>query len=405
MAALVRLFDTYQEIQQAVIQKPTTEEIDQVVCESLVESDWYAVAWVCNVSLANDEIHPRAAAGGSGELIDEMSFDADAEVGVLGRATIAAASSGEIRAVHVDPGSDQLEALPGFTRGQEYRWVIAIPLTFEGVRYGVLTTCSTRENVFEDHERTALKGLGRTVGHAINATRWKQAFVGDNFIGLDIWLPDMINLLGLSDNHGSSDYAITVEGMIPVGTSRVVQYLAVTGLSPESFREAMTEMNGVETVRQIDNDGDNTRFEVTYDDFPMTSTLTSYGGRIKTVHFDVPDLHITVALPLTVDVRQLFEALQSDVPDLKLGAQRTVHRDQTNTASCHNEFEEDLTDRQRTAVLTAFHAGYFEWPRESTAEEVATTLNISSPTFHYHLRLAQRKILSKIFECEQQFEQ
>ena len=32
--------------------------------------------------------------------------------------------------------------------------------------------------------------------------------------------------------------------------------------------------------------------------------------------------------------------------------------------------ETDMTDRQREALEAAFRAGYFDWPRDSTAEEV-----------------------------------
>jgi len=57
-----------------------------------------------------------------------------------------------------------------------------------------------------------------------------------------------------------------------------------------------------------------------------------------------------------------------------------------------------LTERQRDVLEAAYEAGYFEWPRESTAEEVADSLDIASPTLHSHLRKAENHILTAFFE-------
>ena len=57
-----------------------------------------------------------------------------------------------------------------------------------------------------------------------------------------------------------------------------------------------------------------------------------------------------------------------------------------------------LTDRQHQAVETAYRAGYFEWPRENTAQEVAESMGISSPTLHRHLRKAQNELLTEFLD-------
>lgn len=55
-----------------------------------------------------------------------------------------------------------------------------------------------------------------------------------------------------------------------------------------------------------------------------------------------------------------------------------------------------LTDRQREVLQTAYREGYFEYPRESNATEVAEKLDISLSTFMTHLVSAQSKILSEL---------
>lgn len=67
-------------------------------------------------------------------------------------------------------------------------------------------------------------------------------------------------------------------------------------------------------------------------------------------------------------------------------------------AGIPGEDVEDLTDRQREVVETAYRAGYFDWPRDSTAEEVADSLDIAAPTFHAHLRKAESSLLDGLFD-------
>lgn len=57
-----------------------------------------------------------------------------------------------------------------------------------------------------------------------------------------------------------------------------------------------------------------------------------------------------------------------------------------------------LTDRQLEVVETAHEMGYFAYPRESNAAEIAESLDITTPTFTEHLATAQRKFLDQLFD-------
>ncbi|MFC7028414.1 helix-turn-helix domain-containing protein [Halomicroarcula sp. GCM10025710] len=48
-------------------------------------------------------------------------------------------------------------------------------------------------------------------------------------------------------------------------------------------------------------------------------------------------------------------------------------------------------------LTAAFHAGFFEWPRDVTGEDLAASLDVSPPTVHQHLRKAQRKVFAALF--------
>jgi predicted DNA binding protein len=61
---------------------------------------------------------------------------------------------------------------------------------------------------------------------------------------------------------------------------------------------------------------------------------------------------------------------------------------------------EELTERQRTAIELAYFAGFFEWPRVSSGEDIAESMGVSAPTFHQHARKAQRKVFQALFDPE-----
>jgi len=58
-----------------------------------------------------------------------------------------------------------------------------------------------------------------------------------------------------------------------------------------------------------------------------------------------------------------------------------------------DERERHLSPRQREALALARERGYYEWPREVTAGELATELGVAKTTFLEHLRRAESKLL------------
>ena len=57
-----------------------------------------------------------------------------------------------------------------------------------------------------------------------------------------------------------------------------------------------------------------------------------------------------------------------------------------------------LTDRQREVLQRAHQMGYFDYPPEASAAEVADSLDIAPTTFTEHLAAAQQKLLSDLLD-------
>lgn len=81
------------------------------------------------------------------------------------------------------------------------------------------------------------------------------------------------------------------------------------------------------------------------------------------------------------DLRNIMTELQS-VGDTTLGKLVPV-----------GEPTSRLTERQQSAILLALDRGYYAWPREVEARELAEELDIAHSTFLEHLRKAERKLL------------
>jgi len=57
---------------------------------------------------------------------------------------------------------------------------------------------------------------------------------------------------------------------------------------------------------------------------------------------------------------------------------------------------DELTDRQREVVETAWELGYYEVPRAVSAEEIAAELELDSSTVNEHLQRAERNLLGQL---------
>jgi DNA-binding CsgD family transcriptional regulator len=57
---------------------------------------------------------------------------------------------------------------------------------------------------------------------------------------------------------------------------------------------------------------------------------------------------------------------------------------------------DDLTDRQREVIERAWEMGYYEVPKESSANEIADDLELDSSTVNEHLQRAERNLLKQL---------
>jgi PAS domain-containing protein len=106
--------------------------------------------------------------------------------------------------------------------------------------------------------------------------------------------------------------------------------------------------------------------------------------------------HMTIQVPPGDGVRQVLDTVQEAYPDAEMVTRRQTTRDTGIDQNKMLELSETLTDRQLAVLRAAYHAGFFEWPRDASGEEVAESLDVAAPTFHQHLRKAEQKVFDLI---------
>jgi predicted DNA binding protein len=128
----------------------------------------------------------------------------------------------------------------------------------------------------------------------------------------------------------------------------------------------------------------------------VLSTLASVGGAVEEAVIEGGDFRMTIHHSPGVDARRVTDVVQDAYPEATLLKRHQLTRPDGIADRVRHALGTELTDRQRTTLEAAYYAGFFEWPRDVTGEEVADSLDVSPPTFHQHLRTAERKLLDSL---------
>ena len=392
LAVLNSITEVVLGITDSVIDRTTREEIEQAVCDALAAADTYEFAWLAEVDSTTDTLRPRASAGTRG-YADRVTISMDPDDPRSegpGATAIRERETQVVRDVFSDPAFEpwrEAAAEFGFTS------VASIPVVHEGTVYGVLGVYSDRPEAFDTAERNVISRLGEIVGHAIAAVERKRALMSDELVELELRITDVLSALGATVEMPGE---VTLDYTIPVDDDEFLVYGTAT---PEAI-DTMTGLVGTiphwEAIT-VRSRGDPTRFELRMTDPPLLSVVADAGGYIDAAVIADGDYRVTVHLPPSADVRRVLDAVEAAYPETEMLSRRQITRSGDDPHLVQRRLVGELTDRQRAALDTAYHAGYFDWPRETDGAEVAESLGVAPTTFHQHLRKAERKVLESLY--------
>jgi PAS domain S-box-containing protein len=392
--ALNEINEVVREVTDAVLNESTRGEIEQRVCEALAATDSYLFAWIGEPNPQTQAVDLRAEAGVENYLdSNTITVDpADAESqGPTGRAI----RTGEVQALQRVGTVESYEQWQDTADAYGFTSSAAIPIGHEGTNYGVLNLYTDRPDAFEGREYAVVDLLGKIVGHAIAAAARKQALLSDSMVEVEIRCAGVLDQIDLSERPAGQ---VTLEAATPrEGGEYVVFGTAERGDEP--FIEALTSSHpDWEEVLSVEQQGEELSFEVLMVEPPVLTTLASVGGHLVEVIIEEGDLWIRMQLPHGADVRQTLDAVREAYPSTSLVSKQEVSSERTADHWGQALPLDELTDRQLEALRTAYHAGYFAWPREASGEDVAEMLDISAPTLSQHLRGAERMVFTSLFE-------
>ncbi|HMB49526.1 MAG TPA: bacterio-opsin activator domain-containing protein [Natronoarchaeum rubrum] len=397
LAAINQLHRVLEDITVSVIETPTREEMERRVCERLVESDSYALAWIGDVDRGTRTISPSTFAGDGDGYLDEVTITADeTETGTGPAGTAVRTSEPQIVGDIATEASVEPWREAALDRG--FRSLASIPITHRGSVYGVLTVYSERTDAFEDRESEILDTLGDVLGHAFNAFQRKKTLMGDVLTELEFRIPELESPLAAATEE--RDCSIAVDRTLPAGEDEFLQYLTIEGIDADAVQELADRVDSIDRVSLLgpEESGSDHQVEVSQTAPPLTSTVAAFGGRVRSGTVRDGEFHATVELPPDADVRSILEAVREQYADAELVAQRTTEQDAVTTGEFRSSVFEELTEKQRTALEAAYFSGFFEWPRENSGEEIADTLGVAPATFSQHIRTAERKIGDVLLE-------
>ncbi|MGM0398780.1 MAG: bacterio-opsin activator domain-containing protein [Halobacteriota archaeon] len=396
LTALDNLNTIVREITDAVIYQSTREEIETIVCDRLAASDSYLFAWIGEVDMHSQTVSLRAEAGVEGYLDGiTISVDPDDErsAGPTGRAIL----QREIQVTNDFDTEHRHDPWRDDVSKYGFRSSAAIPIIHDETLYGVLNVYAERPNAFTSQERTVISQLGEIIGHAIAAVERKRALLSDEVVELEFRLQHLAKALGI---QGDSTGTVEIHQAIPIGNSAYLGYGTATG-NGLAVIEAITKSTDYpqwDSVTVLETDENESRLEIRFADPPVLAAIASVGGDVRRATFDDGDYYLQIHLPTTVDVRQVVDAVTDAYPRMEMVTQRNLKHNHRSDHPLRGVVLEELTDRQQATIEAAYHAGFFEWPRSTSGQDLAASMGVDPSTFHQHLRKAERTVIAEALE-------
>ncbi|SDN11933.1 Predicted DNA binding protein, contains HTH domain [Halogranum gelatinilyticum] len=265
---------------------------------------------------------------------------------------------------------------------------LTVPVRFGTTVYGSLRVRTDRRGGFPEPEVELLEELAETVGMALNAVETRQTLVSDTVVELGYDIGPAGSPLAAVTQDGDAELAVT--STVPLDASAVLAYVDVIGSEPETVVSDLDARPTVEAASRVPN---RSTIELHLDGTTPLAIAIAHGANVVDSVASDGSERLVVETASGSSVRTLTDALHQTAGDVKLASKQ--QRAPVEPAQPEpSTVDAGLTPRQRESVDAAYDAGYFEWPRDSTAEDVAAAMDIAPSTFHSHLRKAQGKLMT-----------
>lgn len=377
-------------VTEATVEESTVTGIEQVVCETFASFDLYSFA-VIGEFTPDEEFVPRSWGGiNETELKTILAANPGRNL-QMGLGSVAVQTN-TVQVTQTVSGTDAESQRSVADR--EYQAVAFVPLSNNDVVHGVLSVYATSSFAFSEADMRLLEELGRTIGLSIATMRTRQLLYSETITELNVEIAGSRDFLLTTSKQASC--TLTLDTVVPITRESYLAYVTVDGAIPEEIVTAITGKPSVLDVRVIDSDTDHEcgKLEVHLSNTASLAQIIEYGAHITKFVANSGTGRLVVASPSRDDTQSMLRWLYQMFDDVQFESLREIPWTPQETTSPLDELDVGLTERQDEVIETAHYAGYFAWPRESTAEEVAAAMEITPPTLHHHLRKGVQKIVA-----------
>jgi PAS domain S-box-containing protein len=393
---LDRIARLTQRVEAAITDASNPGEVERAVCERLVGTGPYDLAWVGGVDVGSDQLTPRAVVGAPDQYVEALTLTT-ADDTADPHPAVEAWQTDAVRVEESLVGDGPTDDWRRRSLSRGYQSLCAVPLTYDGITHGVLTVGIDSPNAFSEREREVLSQLGTSIANALAAIERRRALESDETVELEF--RGTGEALSFARAADAADCRVALERTVVRQDGSASVYFSFEGDVPEDAAEvaSRTLPGAVDVVTERSS---STLVEASTDDW-FGAPLAEYGGVLREASAEPGETTVLVEVPTQADVRSFVERLREVAPSLELVARRQHRRRDRTPAELSDRVRAELTDRQFEVVETALSAGYFEWPREHDGGEVAARLDITQPTFNKHLRIAERKTFELLFGADE----
>jgi len=192
---------------------------------------------------------------------------------------------------------------------------------------------------------------------------------------------------------------VELERILPRGSGSHAEFFSVVGADPTRVLQLAQASDLVESriLTRYESGG---LFEFVVSDLCPVRQLAELGAIPQEVVSEDGQGRIVVDIPAERDAPEIVDAFLDDHPTANLVAKRTKEYPAPlfTTEELQMAVDDRLTVRQREILFTAYEAGYYERPSETSCGELADEFGISPATLSQHLRVAERKLIAIFVE-------
>lgn len=378
---------------RSVVEASTAQEVVEELCDSLVDEAGICFVWYGSYDSIMDTLEPECIAGDDLSYLDSLSIDENGTGKEPSRVAVQTQET-QVRRSLYDRRPLEYWEKQALKRG--YKSVVSIPICYDESIFGVISLYSDVPRDLDEDIVSIYEEISDLVAFTINNFRRKQALVTDTVTELKIDVTHSeFEIIEFAQEHS---WEVEIEDVVADQEDGFRVFASVYHAKTEELESFAAMTPTVDRLEILEESESIHMCEFQITEHCFISEILRHNAVPQRVKIEDSEAYLTVHLPQEMNVREFMDMFRSKHPHSEVAARSTEEQSLRRISDIDSKIEEELTDRQLEVLRLAYHSGYFDRPRNRTAEDIAEILDVSHPTVGRHLREAERKIFALLLE-------